>query len=67
MGDEPMIDYTLFNSDKSVMRATSDRIPNTCQALKDSQIPYGVTVKPLGELPNVSKHFFLINIMNYSV
>lgn len=29
IGDEPMIDYTLFNSDKSNMRSTTDRIPST--------------------------------------
>jgi len=50
-----MIDYTLFNSDKSMMRTTSDRVPNSYQQLKDSQIPFGVTVKPLGDMPDVSK------------
>lgn len=49
-----MIDYTLFNSDKSLMRTTTDMIPGTYQAFKDSQIPYGITVKPFGDLPTVS-------------
>ena len=57
IGDEAMIDYTLFNSDKSCLRCTSDRVPSTCQQLKESQIPYGITVKPFGDGPNVSNHF----------
>ena len=47
-----MIDYTLFNTEKSLMRTTSDRVPATFQGFKDSQIPFGVTVKPLGEQSN---------------
>ena len=53
-----MIDYTLFNSDKSLMRTTTDMIPGTYQAFKDSQIPYGITVKPFGDLPTVSNSKF---------
>ena len=49
------IDYTLFNSDKSLLRCTTDRIPNTMAAFKDSQVPYGIIVKPYGDLPSVSK------------
>lgn len=54
LGDAAMIDYTLFNSDRSVMRCTSDRIPNNYNLLKDSQIPYGVVVKPFGDGVEVS-------------
>ena len=54
MVDEPMIDYTLFNTDKSLMRTTTDRVPNLSQLCKDSMIPFGVTVKPYGDLPSVS-------------
>lgn len=49
-----MIDYTLFNSDKSLMRTTTDRIFNSYQGFKESHIPFGVTVKPFGDLPTVS-------------
>ncbi len=51
---ETNIDYTLFNSDRSLINATTDRIPGTSQAFNDSQIPYGLSVKPYGDLPNVS-------------
>ena len=50
VSDDPMIDYTLFNTEKSLMTTTTDRIPSTYQMLKDSQIPYGIAVKPLGDL-----------------
>jgi hypothetical protein len=50
-----MIDYTLFNSDKSLIRTTSEKVINTYQQMKDSQIPYGVIVKPFGDLPEVSE------------
>jgi hypothetical protein len=52
--EDPGIDYTLFNTDKSLMRTTTDRILNTPQLFKESQIPYGVVVKPFGDLPSVS-------------
>ena len=51
------IDYTLFNSDKSLLRCTTDRIPNTAAAFKDSHVPYGIIVKPFGDLPAVSNTF----------
>lgn len=41
------------------MRCTTDRIPSTSQLLKDSQIPYGIIVKPLGDMPNVSFYYFI--------
>lgn len=31
-----MIDYTLFNSDKSLMRTTTDMVPSGYQMFKDS-------------------------------
>ena len=49
-----MIDYTLFNADKSLMRTTTDMIPSTYAMFKDSAIPFGIIVKPYGELPSVS-------------
>jgi hypothetical protein len=45
-----MIDYTLFNSDKSLLRCTTDRIPSTTHAIRESGIPYGLIVKPYGDL-----------------
>lgn len=60
MYEDPGIDYTLFNTDKSLMRTTADRVLNTPQLFKDSQIPFGVVVKPFGDLPSVS--FFLVTI-----
>lgn len=47
-----MIDYTLFNSEKSLMRTTTDMIPSTYAMFKDSAIPFGITVKPYGDLPS---------------
>ena len=41
------------------MRSTTDRIPSTSQLFKDSQIPYGIIVKPLGDMPNVSFYYFI--------
>ena len=52
--EDPGIDYTLFNTDKMLMRTTTDRILNTPQLFKESQIPFGVVVKPFGDLPSVS-------------
>jgi len=52
--EETMIDYTLFNVDKSLMRCTTDRIPNTHEGLKSSGVPFGIIVKPYGDLPQVS-------------
>jgi len=50
--EDPGIDYTLFNTDKTLMRSTADRVLNTPQLFKDSQIPYGIVVKPFGDLPS---------------
>jgi hypothetical protein len=36
IGDDLMIDYTLFNSDKSLMRTTSEKVINSYQQMKDS-------------------------------
>jgi len=41
-----------FNSDKSLLRITTDRIPNTSQLAKDTAIPLAIIVKPYGELPS---------------
>ena len=62
MIEETGIDYTLFNTDKSLMRCTTDRIPNTYEASKSSGIPFGIIVKPYGDLPPVSMdRYFCIN------
>jgi protein transport protein SEC24 len=47
-----MIDYTLFNSDKSLMRCSTEFIPSNTNAFKDSGIPFAVTVRPYGEAMN---------------
>ena len=41
-----------YNSDKSLMRMTTDRIPSTAYLAKDSAIPLAIIVKPYGELPS---------------
>ena len=46
---EPMDDY---NSDKSLLRVTTERIPSTAQLAKDCGIPLAIIVKPYGELPS---------------
>lgn len=38
-----------FNSDRTVMRVTTERIPNSASLQKESAIPLGVIVKPLGD------------------
>jgi len=42
-----------FNSDKSLFRMTTDRIPNTNALAKEIAVPIGIIVKPYGELPTV--------------
>ena len=46
---QPMDDY---NSDKSLLRLTTDRVPSTAQQAKESGIPLAIIVKPFGELPS---------------
>ena len=43
-----------FNSDKSVLRVTTDRIPNSSALQKETAIPLGVIVKPFGDPITVS-------------
>lgn len=40
----------MFNSDKSLLRCTTDRIPSTTHAIRESGIPYGLIVKPYGDM-----------------
>eukprot|EP00347_Sterkiella_histriomuscorum_P022014 403331985 len=40
-----------FNSDKSLMRMTTDRVPNTNALQKEIDLPLGIIVKPYGDLP----------------
>lgn len=46
-----MIDYTLFNSDKSNMRGTTERVPADIKQFKEAAVPYGILVRPYGDLP----------------
>lgn len=39
-------------ADKSLLRTTTDRIPNTDALSKDLGIPLAILVKPFGELPS---------------
>lgn len=48
---DAMIDYTLFNADKSNMRCTTDRIPSDVKQFKEAQLPYGIIVRPFGDMP----------------
>jgi protein transport protein SEC24 len=41
-----------LNSDKSLMRVTTDRIPHSSNLSKDTCIPLAILVKPYGELPS---------------
>jgi hypothetical protein len=45
-----------FNSEKSLMRVTTDRIPLSSSLQKEIAIPIGVIVKPYGELSSVCVH-----------
>lgn len=38
-----------FNSDRSLLRVTTDRIPATHALMKESNVPLGVIVKPYGD------------------
>lgn len=40
-----------YNSDKSLLRLTTDRMPATSQIAQDCCIPLAITVKPYGEMP----------------
>ena len=39
-----------YNSDKSLLRVTTERIPNNAQLAKDCGIPLAIIIKPYGEL-----------------
>ena len=41
-----------YNSDKSLLRVTTERIPSNAQLSKDTGIPLAIIVKPYGELPS---------------
>jgi hypothetical protein len=41
-----------LNADKSLLRVTTDRIPNTNSLQKDLGIPLALLIKPFGELPS---------------
>lgn len=42
----------VYNTDKSLMRVTTDRFPATAQLNKELGIPLAIIVKPYGELPS---------------
>lgn len=48
------------------MRCTTDRIPSTYEAGKNSGIPFGIIVKPYGDLPEGSKVRKNIYLSGYS-
>ena len=48
-----MEEIAALNSDKTLIRVTTDRIPNTNQLQKEVGLPIGVIVKPYGDLPTV--------------
>jgi len=50
---EPMHNLEQFNSEKSLLRMTTDRVPNTNALQKEIGIPLGVIVKPFGEQSTV--------------
>ena len=39
-------------ADKSLLRATTDRIPNSHALQKDLGVPLALLIKPFGELPS---------------
>jgi protein transport protein SEC24 len=41
-----------YNSDRSLLRVTTERIPANSQLAKDCGIPLAIIVKPYGELPS---------------
>ena len=41
-----------YNTDKSLLRCTTDRFPSTSQLQKELGIPLAIIVKPFGELPS---------------
>lgn len=45
-------DLSGYSTDRSLLRTTTERIPNTYMMQKDCGIPLGVIVKPFGELPS---------------
>lgn len=42
----------MYNSDKSLLRMTTDRVPFSGQLAKEIAIPIAILVKPYGELPS---------------
>ena len=45
-------DFEELNADKSLLRVTTDRIPNTNGMAKDLGIPLAICIKPFGQLPS---------------
>ena len=41
-----------LNADKSLLRVTTDRIPNSNAMQKDLSIPLAICIKPFGALPS---------------
>ena len=41
-----------LNADKSLLRVTTDRIPNTHELKRDLGVPLAIVIKPFGELPS---------------
>ena len=45
-------DFGDLSADKSLLRVTTDRVPNSASLAKDCGIPLAILVKPFGELPS---------------
>lgn len=54
MGQNPIHSLEEFNSERSLMRVTTERIPNSGTLQKEIALPIGVIVKPFGENTTVS-------------
>ena len=44
--------FDELNADKSLLRVTTDRIPNSNAMQKDLSIPLAICIKPFGALPS---------------
>jgi hypothetical protein len=44
-----------FNSDKSLLRLTMDRVPHSLELYKSIGVPLAILVKPFGDLPGVPR------------
>ena len=50
-----------FNSDRSVLRVTTERIPNSNTLQKEIALPIGIIVKPYGDAITVNSRFLSLS------